>query len=72
MPLNRQPNIASPDSFYEELISTQRDMSDEQADLLLAKLVLILSNHIGDRSVLTEALTLARSNTLETTSQDAT
>jgi len=65
MPLNRQPNIASPDSFYEELINTQRDMSYEQANMLLAKLVLILSNHIGDRSVLSEALALARTNTME-------
>ncbi|MDE2418942.1 MAG: DUF2783 domain-containing protein [Burkholderiales bacterium] len=67
MPLNREPNIASPDSFYEELICTQRDMSDEQADMLMAKLVLILSNHIGDRAVLSEALALARSNTLVST-----
>jgi len=71
MPLNRQPNIASPDSFYEELIGTQRDMSDEQADMLMAKLVLILSNHIGDRSVLSEALALARANTIHTKNDDA-
>jgi hypothetical protein len=32
---------------------------------LLAKLVLILANHIGDRHVLRQALELARSNTLE-------
>lgn len=31
-----------------------------------AKLVLILSSHIRDRSVLTDALALAQSNTLET------
>ena len=64
MPLNRHPNIASPDSFYEELINAQRDMTDEQADMLMAKLVLILANHIGDRSVLSDAMALARSNTL--------
>ena len=64
MPLNRQPNIPSPDSFYEELIGAQRDMTDEQADMLMAKLVLILSNLIGERSVLTEAIALARDNTL--------
>lgn len=62
--LNRQANIAEPDGFYEELIASQRDLSDEQADLLLAKLVLILANHIGDRAVLREALDLARHNTL--------
>lgn len=64
MPLNRHPNIPSPDSFYEELIHAQRDMNDGQADMLLAKLVLILANHVGDRAVLSEALALARSNTL--------
>jgi hypothetical protein len=66
MPLNRQPHIASPDSFYEELIATQRDLTDDQADMVLAKLVLILANHIGDRAVLSEALALARQNTLDT------
>jgi hypothetical protein len=66
MPLNRQPNIPGPDAFYEELIAAQRDLTDEQADTLLAKLVLILANHVGDRAVLSEALALARQNTLDT------
>lgn len=62
--LNRSPNIPDPDGFYEALIQAQRDLSDAQADAFLAKLVLILSNHVGDRAVLAEALDLARSNTL--------
>jgi hypothetical protein len=62
--LQRQPRIADPDSFYEELIASQRDLSDEQSNLMLAKLVLILANHIGDRQVLREAIDLARSNTI--------
>lgn len=64
MPLIRTPHIPDPDGFYEELIDAQRDLSDEQADLLLAKLVLILANHVGDRELLREALQLARANTL--------
>lgn len=64
MPLNRQPNIPDQDVFYAELINAQRDLSDEQADMMLAKLVLILCNHIGDREVLQEAIALARDNTL--------
>jgi hypothetical protein len=64
MPLNRQPNIADPDDFYQELIESQRGLSDAQAEMLLAKLVLILANHVGDREVLREALALARDNTL--------
>ncbi len=60
MSLNRLPNIADPDGFYEELIASQRDLSDEQAELMNAKLVLILANQVGDRATLTEALQLAR------------
>ena len=62
--LRREPHIANPDGFYEELIASQRDLSEEQADMVLAKLVLILANHIGEPQVLREALALARSNTL--------
>ncbi len=65
MPLIRAPHLSDPDGFYEELIACQRDLSDDQADAVLAKLVLILSNHIGDRSVLAEAMELARSNTAQ-------
>ena len=60
MQLNLQPNIPDADGFYAELINAQRDLNDEQADMFLAKLSLILANHIGDRAVLSEALVLAR------------
>lgn len=65
MPLIRTPNIPDPDSFYEALIHAQRGLSDEQADMLLTKLVLILANQVGDRAVLDQALALARDNTLQ-------
>jgi len=64
MALNRQPNIPDQDVFYAELIDAQRDLNDDQADMMLAKLALILCNHIGDREVLQEAIALARTNTL--------
>jgi hypothetical protein len=64
MPLNTAPNIADSDGFYEELVAAQRDLDDEQAEKLLAKLVLLLANHIGDRAVLSEAIARARRNTL--------
>ena len=63
--LIRSPNIVDPDGFFAELIDVQRDLSDEQADLLLAKLVLILANQVGDRKLLSEALQLARVKTLD-------
>jgi hypothetical protein len=48
------------DDFYEALIDTHRDLSDEQSALLNAKLILLLANHIGDIAVLRCALQLAR------------
>lgn len=60
MPLLREPHIADPDGFYEELIASQRDLDDSQAEAMNARLVLLLANHVGDREVLREALRVAR------------
>lgn len=60
MPLITTPNIADPDGFYEELIDSQRNLSDEQVELMNTKLVLLLANQVGDRELLREALRLAR------------
>lgn len=48
------------DDFYEMLIDTHRDLTDEQSNMLNAKLILLLANHIGDMDVLAEALKAAR------------
>jgi len=69
--LNLQPNFHEEgkryfraftpgDDFYEALIETHRDLSDEQSAIVNAKLVLLLSNHIGDLAVLKEAMAIAR------------
>ncbi len=50
------------DDFYEALIDTHRDLSDEQSALVNAKLILLLSNHIGDIHILREAMALARAD----------
>lgn len=60
MALNLKANIARPDDFYQELIDIQRDMSEDDVQLMNAKLILILSNHIGDQETLSEAMLLAR------------
>ena len=71
MTLNLTPNLSEPgtryfqaytpgDDFYEALIDTHRDLTDEQSSLVNAKLVLLLSNHIGDLFVLREAMNIAR------------
>ncbi len=71
MPLNLNPNISEPgkryfrafspgDDFYESLIETHRGLSDEQSALVNSKLILLLSNHIGDITILREAMHVAR------------
>jgi hypothetical protein len=71
MPLQTQPNPSEPgqryfrdftpgDDFYEALIETHRDLSDEQSQLLNAKLILLLANQVGDIGVLRQALAIAR------------
>lgn len=58
--LNTEPNLPSPDDFYEQLIGTHLDLSDEESALVNAKLVLLLANHIGDPEVIAQALAAAR------------
>ena len=76
MPLILEPNFReagqryfhdySPgDDFYQSLIDLHRGLSDEQSAQVNAKLILILSNHIGDLTVLREAMALARSGIAE-------
>jgi hypothetical protein len=60
--LNVEPNIADHDAFYEMLVDTHQDLSDEQSKMLNAQLILLLSNHIGDLDVLREAFAIARGN----------
>ena len=71
MPLNVQPNFAEPgrrarwaytpgDAFYDALIKAHDGLTDEQSELLNARLILLLANHVGDLAVLREAIALAR------------
>ena len=48
------------DDFYEALIDTHQGLSDEQSLAVNARLVLLLATHIGDISVLRQALAIAR------------
>jgi hypothetical protein len=58
--LNIEPNIEAPDEFYEMLIETHRDLAPAQSELVNAKLILLLANHIGDLDILRQAMTHAR------------
>ena len=58
--LNTEPNIASPDDFYEALLSIHQGLAPEQSRQVDARLILLLSNHIGDPAVLRQAMARAR------------
>ena len=50
------PNITNGDDFYEKLLNAHEGLSKEQSDALNARLILVLSNHIGDIDLLEQAL----------------
>lgn len=60
MRLNTDPNLASPDKFYESLIDMHRGLSDDQSEIVNARLILVLANHIGDLAILGQAMKIAR------------
>ncbi len=53
-------HLQDADSFYEQLLDAHQGLSPEQSQLLNARLILLLANHVGDLAVLREAIALAR------------
>jgi len=60
MTLNTEPALAEPDEFYAALIEMHRGLTPEQSELVNARLILLLANHVGDLDVLKDALAKAR------------
>ena len=60
--LNVEPNIADHDAFYEMLVDTHQDLSDEQSKMLNAQMILLLANHVGELALLRQACAIARRN----------
>lgn len=60
--LNTASNFANPDDFYESLIEMHKDLTEEQSQMANARLILLLSNHIGDLDVLRAAMAQARAD----------
>lgn len=58
--LNVDLNLASPDDFYAALVELHLGLTDEQSELVNARLILLLANHIGDSEVLRDAMQRAR------------
>jgi hypothetical protein len=54
------PNLHDPDAFYAALVTVHQGLTDEQSELLIARLILILANHVGGFGVPREAPALAR------------
>jgi len=53
-------NLAAPDDFYAALIELHRGLTEEQSELVNAKLILLLANHVGDMAAVREAMQCAR------------
>ena len=60
MALSTDSNFSKPDDAFRAVVEAHRGLSDAQSADLDAALVLILANHIGDLSVLREAIELAK------------
>ena len=52
--------LLDPDDTYQALIDMIDGLDPEQSRLVMAKLILLLANHIGERQVIDEAIAAAR------------
>ena len=48
------------DVFYEALMQAHEGLNESQSQLLNARLILVMANHIGELDVLKEAIQMAR------------
>lgn len=58
--LNLKLNITDVDDFYARLLAAHDGLSEAETHAYNARLILVLANHIGDTTVLTEALHAAK------------
>ena len=58
--LNLSQNLDDYDDFYDMLTDSHQDLDERQSRMLNDQLILLLSNHIGDLTVLRQAFALAR------------
>ena len=60
MTLDSAPRLTNPDDIFEALMEAQADLSDDQAELFRAKLILLLANQLGDDEAVKDAIAAAR------------
>ena len=58
-PLIAAANLAQPGDTYALLLAAHNGLGKDQSDALTAAFILILCNHIGDQTVIAQALALA-------------
>jgi hypothetical protein len=60
------PNMPDPDGFYADLIKTYEAIGDDKAvSAFSARLILLLTNHIGDRDVISQAVAAAANTSIK-------
>ena len=59
MKLDTTPRLADPDAVFTTLAHAYRHLDDAQARAFDARLILLLTNHVGDDDVLREAIAIA-------------
>ena len=62
--LIKTENIKQHDDVYEMIINLHKDLNKQQSETANQKLILVLANHIGDISILKEAVALVKDNAL--------
>ncbi len=51
-----RPNLPDPDGFYADLIKAYEVLDEEAVNAFSARLILLLTNHIGDWEVISQAV----------------
>jgi hypothetical protein len=51
-----RPNIPDPDRFYADLIKAYEALDEDAISSFSARLILLLTNHIGDPDVISQAV----------------
>ncbi|MEJ7929171.1 DUF2783 domain-containing protein [Ramlibacter sp. AN1015] len=52
-------NLQDADTFYEQLLDAHAGLTEEQSQLLNARLILLLANQVGDARLLKECVEAA-------------
>jgi hypothetical protein len=71
MPLVTSPNLVAADAVYAALVAAHRGRDAESSAALNARLILLLANHIGDGSIVIDAIHRAAEPTSETGAERA-